>query len=54
LKNEIDAKNQVTTKEASIEQLEEKISKMEANWASSNAIKNPESEENPENDICYD
>jgi regulator of replication initiation timing len=54
LKNDMDVKKQVTTKEASNQQLEEVISKMEANWVSSSATKNSESDENPENDICYD
>jgi hypothetical protein len=53
LKNAMDAKKQVTTKEVSNQQLEEVISKMEADWVSLSATKNSESDENPEDDICY-
>jgi hypothetical protein len=54
LKNGMDAKNQASIKEVITEQLVEEISKLLSDWISSNTTKNSESEENPENDICYD
>jgi hypothetical protein len=54
LKNGMDTKNQANTKEVSTQQLVEVMSKLLFDWISSNTTKNSESEENPENDICYD
>jgi hypothetical protein len=50
----MDSKNQANTKDASTQQLEEIISKAVVDWVSSNATKSSTTDDNPENDICYD
>jgi hypothetical protein len=54
LKNDMDTKNQANTKDASTHQLEGGMSKLLADWVSSNTTKSSTSDGNPENDICYD
>ena len=54
LKNDMDTKNQANTKEVSTQQLVEGMSKLLADWTSLNATKSSTSDDNPENDICYD